>query len=143
MSSPTQPRNAPWRCRAQAPRLALELGLRGAGAGDDEADVARALDHRRERVEREVKALLVDQPADQQHEPLVGRGVLRAQPRQVGDHGLEVARVDSVLDHGDPLRRDAEHARDVAAHVPRAGDHVVGARAIARSRAWMWTAGRF
>ena len=43
----------------------LELRLRGAGAGDDEAHVAEPLDERGERVEREVKALLVDEPADE------------------------------------------------------------------------------
>ena len=37
------------------------------------------LDQARQRLERELEALLVDEPADQQHEPLVGRGEARAQ----------------------------------------------------------------
>ena len=87
MSSPTQPRNAPLRGRPEPPRLAAQLGLGGAGAGDHEADVAELADHRRERVERQMKALLVDEPADQQHEPLVGLGVARAQRLEVSATG--------------------------------------------------------
>ena len=61
--------------------LALELGLGGARAGDDEAHAADPPHHRGERVEREVKALLVHEPPDQQHEQLVGRRVLCAPER--------------------------------------------------------------
>jgi hypothetical protein len=72
-----------------------------------------------------VEALLVHEPADEQHELLVRRGELRAQARQVLD-GLEVGRVDAVRDRGHACRRHAEHVDDLPAHVGRAGDHVVG-----------------
>ena len=73
-----------------------------------------------------MEALLVDEPADEQDQLLVGRREARAQARQVGD-GLQVARVDAVRDRGDPLARDAEDVRDLLAHEVRARDHVVGA----------------
>ena len=105
--------------------LLLELGLGGAGAGDQEAHVAEPLDQARQGVEREVEALLVDEPADEQDQPLVRPRVAGAQPRQVGDR-LQVAGVDAVGDRGDLRGGDPEHVGDVAAHVVRAGDHAVG-----------------
>jgi hypothetical protein len=73
-----------------------------------------------------VEALLVDQPPDQQDEAFIGGGVPGPQAVEVRHHRVEVARVDAVLDHRDARRPDAEHVRDVAAHVPRAGDDMVG-----------------
>ena len=51
-----------------------------------------------QRLERELEALLVDEPADEQHELLVGRGEARAQRVEVVDR-LQVHRVDPVRDH--------------------------------------------
>ena len=126
MSSPTQPRNVPCARQPEPPRLALELGLGGAGAGDDEAHVAEPADHRRERVEREVEALLVDEPADEQHEPLVGRGEARA---QAGRSATTGSRSRGSIPFGITVTRRARRRtrRDVAAHVVRARDHAVGA----------------
>ena len=111
--------------QAELARLGLEIALGGARAGDQEAHVAEPLDHARERVEREVEALLVDEPPDEQHEPLLRRRVLRPQPRKVGDR-LEIVRVDAVGHHRHAVLVDPEHLGDVAAHVVRAGDHAVG-----------------
>ena len=72
-----------------------------------------------------MEALLVDEPPDQQHEPLVRGRVARPQPRQVGD-GLQVAGVDAVGHHRDPRLVDPEHLGDVPAHVVRARDDPVG-----------------
>ena len=55
-------------------RLAAELGLGGAGPGDDEPDVALAADGVGQRLERQVEALLVHQPADEQHQPVMRVG---------------------------------------------------------------------
>jgi hypothetical protein len=79
----------------------------------------------RQRVEREMEALLVDEPADEQHELLVGRREACAQPGQVVD-GLQVRRVDAVRDRGHALARHVEDVGDLLAHVVRAGDHAVG-----------------
>ncbi len=104
--------------------LALQLRLVGAGAGDQEARPGGLLDHPRHRLERELEALLVDEPADQQDQLLVGLGELRAQPPQLGGVlGLEVVGVDPVGDHGHPLLLDAEDVGDLLAHVVGAGDH--------------------
>ena len=54
---------------AQLGGLLAQVGLGGARAGDHEAHVAQPLDHARQRLERELEALLVDQPAHQQHQP--------------------------------------------------------------------------
>ena len=103
-------------------RLRAQLGFGRPGAGHEEAHPAQAADQPRQRVERQVEPLLVDQPADQQHEPLVGRGEAGAQPRQVG-HGLQVAGVDPVRDHGHAL--DAEDVAHLRPHVGRADDDAV------------------
>ena len=88
-----------------------------------------SLDQPRHRLERELEALLVDEPADQQHELLVGRGELGAQPararRRPGG-----CRSSGSIPFGitvDPLLVDAEDVGDLLAHVVRAGDHAVGA----------------
>jgi hypothetical protein len=62
--------------QAQPARLGLQFRLVRAAAGDQEADVSDPLDHARQRVQRQLEALLVDQPADQQHELLVRLGEL-------------------------------------------------------------------
>ena len=111
----------------QAPGLGLQLLLGGAGAGDDETHVAEAADRLGERVERQMEALLVDEPAHEQDQALVRRGVLRAQRGEVLVHVLEVVRVDSVRHDRDATGRHAERARHVAAHVMRTRDHVVRA----------------
>ena len=116
--------NDPVPGEAELLRLRLQLALGGAGPGDEEAHAAGPLDQLRHRLEREVEALLVDEPADHQHELLVRRRELRAQPRQVG-HRLQVGRVDPVRDHAHARGLDPERARDVLAHVGRAGDHAV------------------
>ena len=74
-----------------------------------------------------MEPLLIHEAADEQHEQLVGRGVLARSAVEVGRDGLEVARVDSVRDGGDLGRADSEHLRHVDAHVAGAGDHVIGA----------------
>ena len=66
-----------------------------------------------QRVERELEALLVDEPADEQHELLVGRGEARAQRLEVLDR-LQVDRVDPVRDHADPVLVEAVDVGDVA-----------------------------
>ena len=104
----------------------LQLRLVRARAGDEEAHPPGAPDDLRQRVERELKALLVDEPADEQHEALVGRGEARAQLVEVAD-GLQVGGVDPVRDHRDPPLVDLVDVGDVAAHVVRARDDVVGA----------------
>ncbi len=110
---------------AELARLRFEVALGGPRAGDEEAHVAEPLDHARQRVEREVEALLVHQPPHQQHETLLRRRVARPQARQVGD-GLEVAGIDAVGHDRHALLVDPEYLGDVAAHVVRARDHAVG-----------------
>ncbi len=46
--------------------LEHELPLGGTGAGDDEPDIAQAPNHPRERVQGDVKTLLVHEPAHHQ-----------------------------------------------------------------------------
>ncbi len=106
--------------------LGTELRLVGARSGDDEAHVAQPADQAGKRVERELKALLVDQPAHQQDQPLVGRREAGAQCVEIVD-GLEVVRIDPVGDHRHALLVEPVDVGDVAAHVVRARDHVVGA----------------
>ena len=74
-----------------------------------------------------MKALLVHEPSDQQHQTLVRLREAGSQPIEVHG-GLEVKRIDGVLDHRDPPERSAQDGRDVAAHVPRAGDHSIRGR---------------
>ena len=52
-------------------RLGLQLGLVRAAASHQETHVLDALDHARQGVERQLEALLVDQPPDEQHELLL------------------------------------------------------------------------
>ena len=81
-----------------------------------------------QRLERDLEALLVDEPADQQHELLVRRGEALAQPAHLlVVPRLEVGGVDPVRDHGDALLLDRVDVGDVVAHVGRAGDHLLGA----------------
>ena len=88
-----------------------------------------ALDQRRHRLERELEALLVDEPADQQHELLVRarrtrRAGARARRRRAG------CRSPGSIPFGITATRalvDAEDVGDLLAHVVRAGDHPVGA----------------
>ena len=72
--------------QAQVVRLLAQLGLVGAGSGDQEARARRLLDHPRHRLEGELEALLVDEAADQQDEPLVGG-------RELGAQAAELVRV--------------------------------------------------
>ena len=81
--------------KGQAERLGLmEHGAFAGWTGDDElhslyriADLClvpsiyEPFDQTGQRVEREVEALLVDEPADEQHELLAGLGIARAQTR--------------------------------------------------------------
>ena len=94
--------------------------------GDEEAHVAQPLDQARQRLERELEALLVDEPADQHDQPLVRRGEARAQRVEVVDR-LEVERIDAVGDHRHPVLLEAVDVGDVAAHVVRARDDAVRA----------------
>ena len=97
--------------QAQAPGLALELGLGGPGPGHDEAHVAQAADERRQRVEGEMKALLVDEAAHEQDEALVGaRRTGRAGRARSTSAGSQLARIDAVGDRGQLARAHAEHA---------------------------------
>ena len=86
-------------------------------------------DHRRHRLERELEALLVDEPADQQHELLVR--ARRTRPAGARSSGSSCGRRSSgSIPFGitvDPLLVDAEDVGDLLAHVERAGDHPVGA----------------
>ncbi len=108
-------------------RLTAQLSLGHATAGDHEADVAPPGDDRGERVERQMEPLFEHQPPDHQDQPLGGTRVAGADGRQVLFDTLQVAWIDSVGDRRDPPRRDAEHRRDVPAHVVRAGDQAVRA----------------
>src|SRR4051795_194165 len=90
-------------------RLLLEVGFGGAGAADDEANVAQAPDHRLQRLERKVEALLVDESADEQDQLLVRSRVARSQLIEVDRlHRLEIGGVDAVLDRGDLALRHTE-----------------------------------
>ena len=106
--------------------LRLQLGLMRAAAGDQEAHVLDLLDHAGQRVERQLEALLVDQPPDQQHELLVRRRELAPQRLQVS-YGSQFVRVDPVGDHRYPPLVDVEDVGHVPAHVVGADDHRVRA----------------
>ncbi len=101
--------------------LFLEFVLVGAGAGDDEPHVAEVLDDPRQRLERELEALLVDEPAGEDDELLVGGCELRAVGDEVVD-GREVGGIDAVRDHVDRGRRQFEDLAAVLLHVVGAGD---------------------
>jgi hypothetical protein len=111
--------------QAELPRLGAQLRLRHPRARHDEADGAHPVDEHAQRVERQVKALLVHQPSDQQDELLVRRGEPCPQAGEVGDR-LQVVRIDPVRDHGDARRRDPERVCGVLPHVGRARDDPVG-----------------
>ena len=120
--------NVPWPVEAEAARLVLELPLVRARASDQEAHATDARDHAvgpGQRLERVLEALLVDEPADEQDELLLGRGELRAEAGEVLD-GLQVVGVDPVGRDDDALLVDPEDVGDVAAHVVRADQHLVG-----------------
>ena len=106
--------------------LRLQLGLVRSAARHQKAHVLDLLEHARHRVQRELKALLIDQPADEQHELLVRLGELRAQRLQVARRA-QFARIDPVRDHRHAALVDVEDVRDVAAHVVGADDQRVGA----------------
>ncbi len=108
--------------------LGPQLLLVRAGAGDQEAHAIELVDHARHRLERDLEALLVDEPPDQQHQLLVRAreaGAELAHRRLV--EGLQVGRVDAVRDHGDALFLDPVDVGDVVPHVRGARDHLVGA----------------
>ena len=136
MSSPIQPRKVP--CRVSPRRRAWRLSSASAVPvpGDHEADVSEGLGQRRQRVEREMKTLFVHQPADQQNQQLDRAAANRAAQRiEVGSATGSRSRGSIPL--GITVIRDGghtEHPRDVAAHVPRAGDHAIGAADHRRAR---------
>ena len=109
----------------QARGLLAQLAVGGAGPRDEEAHVAAPLDHAGERIEGDLEALLVDEPADEQHEALVRLGERRSERREIGD-GIEVGRIDAVRDHRDPRLVEIEDVGHVTAHVVRADDDLVG-----------------
>jgi hypothetical protein len=111
---------------AEPARLRTQRPLVGPRPRDQEAHVAEPLDQPGKRVERQLEALLVHQPADQQQQALVGSGELGAQALEVL-HRLEVERVDPVRDHRHPRLLQAVDIGHVPAHVVRAGDHALGA----------------
>ena len=95
------------------------------GAGHDEAHVADPLDQPGQRLERELEALLVDEPPHEQHEPLVGSGEAAAQRLEVVDRH-ELRRVDAVRNHRHARLVEPVDVGHVLAHVGRAGDHALG-----------------
>ena len=100
--------------------------LVGPRSGDHEAHAAHPVHHPRQSVQRQLEALLVHQPPDQQHQALVRRGEPGPQAVEVLGR-LEIEWVDPVGDHGDPRLLQAVDVGDVAAHVVRARDDAVGA----------------
>ena len=110
---------------AQVVRLIAQLGLGRPGAGHDEAHVADALDQPGQRLERELEALLVDEPAHQQHEQLVAVREAGAQRVEVADRH-ELGRVDPIGDDRYPALLEPVDVGDVLAHVRGAGDHALG-----------------
>ena len=78
-----------------------------------------------QRLQRVLEALLIDKAADEQDELLLGRGELRAEAGEILD-GLQVVGVDPVGRHDDALLVDPEDVGDVAAHVVRADQHLIG-----------------
>ena len=94
------------------------------GARDEKAHVAEPLHQPGQRLERELKALLVHEPPHEHHEALVRLRELPPEPVEVVD-GLQVERVDPVRDHGHARLLEAVDVGHVAAHVMRAGDHAV------------------
>ena len=106
--------------------LLAQLLLGGARAGDDEAHVPEPLDQAGQRLERQLEALLVDEPAHEQHQPLVGLGEAGPQRVEVV-HRHELGRVDPVGDHRDARLLEPVDVGHVLAHVRGAGDHALGA----------------
>jgi hypothetical protein len=97
-----------------------------ARAGDEEAHAVRARDDPRQRVERDLKALLVDEAPDEQDELLVG-SAKRARSAARSSTG---ARSSGSMPLGmtcDLGLVDAEDVGDVAAHVVAADDDALGA----------------
>ena len=114
--------------QAQILRLTAELLLVRARSGHDEPGVRKTLDDLRQRLQRKLEALLVDQPADEQDQALVLTGELGAElPQALVILRLEVTRVDPVWNHLDLGLGHAEHVHDLLAHEGGAGDHAVGA----------------
>ena len=111
--------------QAELVRLAAQLLLRRARAGDDEAHVPEPLDQSGQGLERELEALLVDQAAHQQHQLLLGLREARAQGVEVVDRH-QLGRVDAVRDHGDSRLLEPEDVGRVLAHVGRACDQALG-----------------
>ena len=110
----------------QAPRLLAQPRLVGARPGDEEAHAGEPLDDLRQRVEGNLKALLVDQSPNEQDELLGRLGVAAPQGRQVIDR-REVEGIDPVRDDTDLGLVDLEHVGHVALHVVAADDHGLGA----------------
>jgi hypothetical protein len=98
----------------------------GSRAGHDEAEVPHPADQPGQRLERQLEALLVHEPSDEEDQPLVAVGEVRAKRVEVVDRH-ELGRVDPVGDHGDAGLVEAVDVRHVAAHVVRTGDDPVRA----------------
>jgi hypothetical protein len=114
--------------QAELRRLSPKLLLVRARSGDEEAHAVELADHPGKRLERDLEALLVDEPPDEQDELLV-RG--REPAAELAHHGsverLKVGRIDPVRDHRDAVLLDVVDVADVVAHVGGAGDHLVRA----------------
>ena len=84
------------------------------------------LDQPGQRLQRQLEALLVDQPAHQQHQLLVGLGEAGPQRGEVVD-GHQLGRVDPVGHHRHAVLLEAVDVGHVLAHVGRAGDQLLAA----------------
>ena len=94
--------------------------------GHEEAHVAHPLDQPGQGLERELEALLVDEPAHEQDEPLVGCGKARPQGVEVV-HRHELGGVDPVRDHVHAALLEPVDVGHVLAHVRGAGDQAIRA----------------
>src|SRR4029453_17464080 len=93
----------------------------------EEPDIAHLLDHPWHRLQRNLKALFVDQAAHEQYELLIGRGEASAKRLDLAvGGGMKIGWVDPVRDHGYALLLDREDVRDLLTHVGGAGDHLLG-----------------
>ena len=128
MSSPTQPRNTPWSDRPRRRAWRLSSASAVPVPAITKRTPPEPADERRQRVEGQVEALLVDQAPDQQHEA-APRGSAYLRPQRVEVGGSTGSRSRGSIPLGIAVilaGRDAEHVGHVDAHVARAGDHVIG-----------------